>query len=310
MKKAIALLLALVMVFALCGCGSRADAAEKTDTAKEKAEAFYDEICIEDVKFVYDGSNKMYQMQIKARNTYTDTGDKEPPDRFFIKFQFLDENKDVMTFPDSIGSTGIWFKNYAIGQGGWEKFAYPIDPAFLSTVSYFGVAAYTLEYGSPMVWRHEGQLSEPYIASIADKLEGSEIQSVDIEPEGSQEAFADDKISVEEALIKRSSSNRIAIKVRNNGDEAYEIISLNVQILDSNGDVLEGVEPCVFNLDVGQAGKTEYLRLSCEFDKIAAIKVIGFRYGTGSDLVRNFSADSKFKLETPIIIPIEDITME
>ena len=80
--------------------------------------------------------------------------------------------------------------------------------------------------------------------------------------------------------------------------------------MDNNGDILAAVDLYAYNLDVGQAGDTDFERINCDLNEIAAIKVIGYEYGTGSDLIRKFNTADSFKLSNPIIIAIDDVTIE
>ena len=130
------------------------------------------------------------------------------------------------------------------------------------------------------------------------------------EAEPTDSPSADDRIAVEETMIKRQSNSFIAMKVRNNSDEAKEITQLNVQFLDSNGDVLTTADVNVYNLEAGQAASSEYAVFYCAVDDIAAVKVIGYRYGTGTKVILHFDESDRYKLDNPIVIPIEDIIMQ
>lgn len=288
MKRIIAMMLALVMVFALCGCGSETsdnvtETAKISDATPKFAEAGTG-FAVEDFKYERTDSHGNIFFKLKLRNNTS----KDFPE-FHFEFQALDKNGDILMSLLNVR------RNIQAGQAMWVDCTIP-EGKYVELPCFVQVISVTEKS------RGDDEMLEEII-QFPLNLEDAD----DIEAEESQDY---DRIEVEGIFVKRSSSNRIAVKVRNNDDAAHEIISLNVQILDSNGDLLESVEPCVFNLDVGQAGKTEYLKIKSDFEEIASVKIIGYRFGTGSDLVRHFSADGKFNLTTPIIMSVGEITKE
>lgn len=120
MKKIIALLLALSMVFALCACGSKDDASEKASAEKpanvtEKVSA---QISVEDFKIVKIENGELWY-KVKVRNiTESDL------ERITFDFQILDNNGDVL-FYQSFGAT-----NVAAGQAIWAG-QYRVEDACL-----------------------------------------------------------------------------------------------------------------------------------------------------------------------------------
>ena len=107
-------------------------------------------------------------------------------------------------------------------------------------------------------------------------------------------------------LSKAVSADTLIAQVVTNNSKLF----LYTQLLDNNGDILAAVDLYAYNLDVGQAGDTDFERINCDLNEIAAIKVIGYEYGTGSDLIRKFNTADSFKLSNPIIIAIDDVTIE
>lgn len=81
-------------------------------------------------------------------------------------------------------------------------------------------------------------------------------------------------------------------------------------MLDSAGDVLSATEICAFNLDAGQAGRTEFDKIGCDLVVVAAIKVVNYSYGIGTEHFREFPHGAKHNMNNPAIIPIEDVIIQ
>lgn len=73
---------------------------------------------------------------------------------------------------------------------------------------------------------------------------------------------------------------------------------------------MSNVDTNVYNLEAGQAGKTEYKQIGCGLEEVGSVRVFGYRYGTGTDIVTHFNSEDRYKLITPIIVSIDDIVIE
>ena len=322
MKKIIALLLTLVMMFSLCGYG-------KTDIS---------EVCVSGNTIESD------TLQIEILGIYfgdalSANGQTLAPDNGnmtlgMIHMKVKNTGRESLNLGKVLDVSLEYADKYIYSTQDSECFlTLPDDPSMYLTFHRNGNSYSMRHIGdvwnlSPLV-ELDCILSIPCAKEIASDESGALKVIFTLPDDGVDKAFvcdastlilgeyetalpgdADVRISVEETYIRKRSSNYLGMKVRNNGDEAKEIIALITQLLDNNGDILENVDLCVFNLDVGQAGDTEFARINCDLNEIAAIKVVGYNYGTGTDLIRKFNSEDRFMLSNPIIFAIEDVTIE
>ena len=119
MRKAISLLLALSMIFALCGCGGGGSASAKQD-----------DFTVEDFEIEKYDSERMY-FKVKVRNnTDTDVAD------FTLAYQLLDENGDSV-YDYLFGASNIlagqacWLGSYSIEYKDYK------DAVLIRFVSYY-----------------------------------------------------------------------------------------------------------------------------------------------------------------------------
>lgn len=169
-----------------------------------------------------------------------------------------------------------------------------------------------------------GKITESALFKLSDLLPDKNAVNQDAHPSNpilseaetvpeseTDNAPAYDPLEIENVFLRKSSSGwKIGFKVRNTGEKGHEIIQLNLQVLDAAGDVLSNVDTNVYNLEAGQAGKTEYKRIGCEVEDVASVRVFGYSYGTGTDIITHFNSEDRYKLITPIIVSIDDIVME
>lgn len=117
----------------------------------------------------------------------------------------------------------------------------------------------------------------------------------------------EDPIVVEKVIINKV-TRAVAAKVRNVSDSMIMAIRVKLQMLDSMGDVLaeEFVTAC--DLEAGQAMTTDYTHGDhADPNEVVAVKVVAYCYGNTRSI---FYVDDYVRLNNPIIIPIEDVTIK
>lgn len=156
MRKALSLLLALSMVFALCACGSSAseNTSEKQDdftvegsAESESTSAKQDDFTVEDFeieKYVFD---RMY-FKVKVRNnTDTDVAD------FSMDYQLLDENGD------SVCDDGFGAHNIFAGQACWLGSYYIEDKDYKNAVTIRFVSYHTDKSKQNVLFNQKAEFS-------------------------------------------------------------------------------------------------------------------------------------------------------
>ncbi len=288
-----------------------------------------DEVRAEDVSLEYESQKGEYRIHVKLRNL---TGfpliHDKLPNGVGTRVQFLDSYGDVLPDGDiEVGSTSS-YENLAVGQAGWDNSYKYVSKAIVDKTEFIRISSYSFFYlainsdGSSQ--RVNGTFTEPLVIPISDILPAKKtaaqdkdssthgLPATDANPDpATNEAPTYDPIEIEKVFIRNSSSGlKIGFKVRNTGDTGKEIIQLNLQVLDAAGDVLASVDTNAYNLEAGQAGKTEFKRIECSLDEIGSIRVFGYRYGTGTEIVTHFDSKDRYRLITPIVVSIEDVTIE
>lgn len=157
MKKIIVILLAFLMMLALCACGGNGN------TSNKEANKMNDAIQIEAVKL--EGSN---YYNVKIRNMYSaETG--EQPNRIMLQCQMLDDTGDLL-------ETGyIIYEGLAYEQGGWSGWSCGIPYQELGAIKFVGydfqynthnMNTSGTTYGIKMLGG--GVFTEPIIVSVED----------------------------------------------------------------------------------------------------------------------------------------------
>ena len=342
MRKATAFILALTMVFALCACGQE----ESLSKAAESSSAVSTPAQEADISEVYVSENKIESdtLQIEILGIYfadalSANGGTLAPDNDsmtlgMIHMKVKNTGKESANLGKALDVRLEYADGYIYSTQDNEFFLTLPDDSSMYLSAHRNGNSYSVKHIGD-VWELSPLVELDCILSIpcAEEIASDESSALKVvftlpdegadkdfvcdvsslifgEYESASSEAVDARISVEETYIKKSSSNSLGMRVRNNSDAAKEIIKLDVQLLDNNGDILTAVEPCAYNLDVDQAGNTDFVRINCDLNEIAAIKVIGYQYGTGSDLVRKFNTADSFKLSEPIIIAIEDVTIK
>ena len=323
MKRVLTFVLAAVMIIVLCACGgasapapapsteaAAAQAPEPVATTEEPAPPAEvkesedhteepDALTVEDIKMENaSGGGLLFKVKVQ-NNTESDFG------MIAINYQLLDQDGTVL-YSNMLGSV-----NLLAGQRGWLG-PYAVEAKDCESAEAIQFVSYFTDQNTMPTIFHEitkYSLSGDHEAeTAADTPEPVEAASA--EP-AADDAPESDPIEIEEVVIRKSSSGcKIQLKVRNTGDMAREILQVNLQVLDAAGDVLTNADPTAYNLEAGQAGKTEFERIDYNVDEISSIRIFGYRYGTGTELVRKFNANDKYKLNTPIIFTMDEITIE
>lgn len=168
MKRAIALLLALVMMFALCGCGSQSET-----KSGDKASASDDPVFkIEGIKYVPAadlGKGEKYSvggiLDYKITCLYPQKDNEEYPNMFNLHYVFLDE--DGVSF----ASDYLQFSNMSFGDAAWatsfdnshivDKILSPETIEKIKTVKFVGYDVWGTTY-------KEYKFNEPIIFDMTD----------------------------------------------------------------------------------------------------------------------------------------------
>lgn len=285
-----------------------------------------DEVRIEDVSLVYDDTFDRYNLRVKVRNLYPHEKDQIGPDGIVVNFQFLDEAGDVLPADHSSIGGSIDLES---GQAGWfpTSGVFTISKESVEPAVSLKFSSYQLRFSEVVEGTSKnisGKITESALFKLSDLLPDKNAVNQDAHPSNpilpeaetvpeseTDNAPAYDPLEIENVFLRKSSSGwKIGFKVRNTGEKGHEIIQLNLQVLDAAGDVLSNVDTNVYNLEAGQAGKTEYKRIGCEVEEVASVRVFGYSYGTGTDIITHFNSEDRYKLITPIIVSIDDIVME
>lgn len=141
---------------------------------------------------------------------------------------------------------------------------------------------------------------------------GTKVGSSTTAKDESQESQEKELVSVESITltpIKNSTNTQIVLKIRNNTDEPKDWISVQVQALDSNNDVITTTEIGVKYLDAGQAANSGNYQLQCTYDKIDKIKVVAYTFGEAVSM-GGFVTKDQTRLKKPIVYTIDEIVKE
>ena len=116
MKRILALLLALTMVFALCACGTTKENTQKTDNKNEQGH--YDELAVEDVSLEFDAKRNAYKIDAKVRNINYPVFEGLNIAGVSISYRFLDSAGDGLPSNTSAISG---YEKLPKGQAGWKS---------------------------------------------------------------------------------------------------------------------------------------------------------------------------------------------
>ena len=158
MRKTIALILALSMVFVLCACGDSPNEEDKIVIQNENGEAHVVgnasaadstlKFEVEDCKLKITDSNNFLYAKVRNLNDFD-------VDFVVVLYQLLDENGDSLT---STASSRIFVEDLFAGQGGWFHTTIPLENVV--TIRFYGFETFAAE--------EKGKLTEIYEISMED----------------------------------------------------------------------------------------------------------------------------------------------
>lgn len=221
------------------------------------------------------------------------------PEQMELSYALLDESGDI------VDSCSLRLNHLSYNQGGWTD-ALSIMGADNLDVSKIKALVFT-DY---MMWSSgfDSFGSKHWSAVKPVRFELSELLGEE------SEQTVRDPISVESVSLCRSASNcAVDMKVRNLGDQRRDVITLNYQALDANGDIVASGKVNVMDLDPGQAAKSGFTRLKCNMNDVASIKITDYSYGFFNGGSRNSwttPAGSAFRLSEPIVFTRDEIVFE
>lgn len=290
MRKAISLLLALSMVFALCACG-----AESID------DKYADEVVVEEAYFEYAPNINKYKLYVKAKNQYVNTGNKALPDRFSAIFQLLDKDGNIIV-DKSNAADRVWFFNLEIGQSGWSESHSTYDVDYVESAAYIRFPAYSIMYHPDRIgWSHEGKLTDmPTFPVNIDAAESTEEQDIVC-------ALGDTAITNNVELTLTDISFQEKIKTSSNGyigTEEAIFCCLSIEVKNVGKEEIK-VKDCLdvsVDYDNGYTYSTTGKKYSFLFKADDLQSFVAFRYGgsyTGSSMVLLPLASQKYLLAIP-----------
>lgn len=176
MKRAIALLLAAVMAFVLCGCGSKeasesqmevstTSKSEPSDASKE-----VDVLSVEGVSFK-PNTRELYDMDICVRNNSFPVLEGRELVNVVVFFNLLDASGNGIPSNRSQIDSFEEFPNLLPGQSCWTTSINQIDKAAVDAADTIVFTAFEFRYGQDAngEWKQiKGTLAEPVSFKIAD----------------------------------------------------------------------------------------------------------------------------------------------
>ena len=257
-----------------------------------------DYLTVTDLKLIpIEGT--IYRPNLRVKCLFPDNLVTPYPEQMELSYALLDENGDI------VDSCSLRLNHLSYNQGGWTE-ALSVIGADNLDVSKVKALVFT-DY---MMWSSgfDSFGSKHWSAVKPVRFEFSDLLG-----EESGQA-AGDPISVESVSLRRSSSNcAVDMKVRNLGDQRRDVITLNYQALDENGDIVASGDVNVKDLDPGQAAKSGFTRLKCDIRDVASIKITDYSYGFFNGGSRNSwttPVGSSFRLSEPIVFTRDEIIFE
>ena len=324
MKRAIALLLALVMVFALCGCGvDKAGTAVKTtgeggqnetpqnstisvmpreitvtqpnfqvQTIKLTDETDYLEISNPKLTKV---NGSIYRFGYDAKCLFPQNLGVEYPNLIIIHHQYVDKDGNG----ERSANNNVY--SFTFGQSftmeptedteAYLMRDYLLDISEIESISF---TTYEMKNStaSPS-WLGNWQFIKPVKYGISDLLPKDEIEAA---KEWAEKGI--DPISVE---LVRSENGKDYLRIVNTGDTKQDHIMINYQVLDKDGDIIGTSNITVHDLEAGQGAKKE-LRPNSE---ASAIKIVEYVYPHTRGNGMLTSVEETFNMKNPITIKID-----
>jgi hypothetical protein len=124
----------------------------------------------------------------------------------------------------------------------------------------------------------------------------------------------EDMVAVEEIKLTpvvNANQTEIIVKVRNLTDEPKDEITVSVQALDVNGDVITSSDVFIQDLEAGQGGNSGNFTLDCPYDEINSLKIKTYSFGEyleGRNDVWN--AGEVHEFSTPLVYEMSEVITE
>jgi hypothetical protein len=124
----------------------------------------------------------------------------------------------------------------------------------------------------------------------------------------------EDMVAVEEIKLTpvvNTNQTEIVVKVRNLTDEPKDEITVSVQALDVNGDVITSSDIFVQDLEAGQGGNSGNFSLDCSYDEINSLKIKTYSFGEyleGRNDVWN--AGEAYEFSIPLVYEMSEVITE
>jgi hypothetical protein len=152
--------------------------------------------------------------------------------------------------------------------------------------------------------------TEPVEESLAEESEPLE----DDESPAEESEPLEDMVAVEEIKLTpvvNTDQTDINIKIRNLTDEPKDVISVSVQALDVNGDVITTSGVFVQDLEAGQGGNSGDIALDCPYDEINSLKIKTYSFGEYYQGSTSIWIDGEnYQFSTPLVYEMSDVITE
>lgn len=321
MRKTIALILALTMVFALCACGNSAknEASQnfvhvgevniagnstRTNATNIAPPTTEDYLAINNV-VLEELNGKLYLPNIDVKCIFPQNIVDDYPNQLFLYFQYLDKNGEI------VNTVKLLVENLSYNYGGWSDTIGHItgsdatlDISKVETIVFTHYEMMNFKNGSS--WKESWDFLNPMVYKVSDLVPKNVIE------DAKNGAFDSDPVAVEAVFVeKKTTTCVINMKIRNTGSNRRDVIKLYYQILDKTGDIILSNDIAVFGVEPGQAARTDNsFSVNCLAEEIGSIKITDYAYGEGSDRVYTVKREGKFELIDPIIISADDIMIK
>ena len=284
MKRFACLILTIIVCFALYGCSSN-------NALSHSSDEHYIEVL--DMELV-QVDNGIYKPNLKVRCLFPENKAELYPEQLRIYLNYLDDDGFA------VQKAEIHIKHLGYNEGVWTENTgmymddFNFDIAKVKSVSVTGYRFVSLKDGDA-VYNEEFTFS-PSISFDISKL----LPESDILPSSAS------SVVVEEAYLDGNAARfSISAKVRNMGQVKRDVIEVDFQLLDSNGDAIGTGSIIVKDLEPGQAGKGGTFTVSkCNYNDISSIKFLSYSFGTfsgGSKNVWNTAAGDGGYFEEPYV---------
>lgn len=321
MRKATAFIMALTMVFALCACGNSteneasqnyvhvgevniAGNSTKANTTSIAPPTTTDYLAINNV--VLDELNgKLYLPNIDIKCVFPQNIVDNYPNQLQLFFQYLDKDGGI------VNTVELLVENLSYNYGGWsDNIGYIVDSDATLDISKVETIVFThyemMNFRNGSSWKESWDFLKPIVYKVSDLVPKNVIE------DAKNGAFDSDPIAVEAVFVEKKTTTCVVnMKIRNTGSNKQDVIKIYYQILDKAGDIILSDDLAVYNIEPGQAARTDNrFSVDCLAEEIGSIKITNYAYGKGTNSSYTIKSEGNFDLIDPIIIPADDITVK